>query len=399
VSALESPVPPRAVILSGGGARGAYEAGVLRFLLEDLQRLLGRPIAPEILLGTSVGAIHACYLAATAEGSRDRWTRLRDHWLRLDLEKFLRLDALIRWRERLRLRRKPDAPRPGRLSGLLDTAAIDGLIRGVVPWDGIARNLAQGRLRSLGVITTELASGRAIVFVEGAGVDPALWSHDRSIAVRPAQLGVEHVLASTAIPLLFPAVRIGDRYHVDGALRLNTPLAPAIHLGAERMLVIALRSDVREPETGADPAGRGLSAVLGRVLGALLLDRLDTDIGRMQFMNAVLDRGAKVFGPGFLDRLNDDGGRRLRRLEPLIVRPTQPLGALARELARERRVSGELSRTARWFLDFAGDSEAGADSDLLSLLFFDPGYFHALMELGWSDARARESELASFFSD
>jgi NTE family protein len=287
------------------------------------------------------------------------------------------------------------------MSGLLNTAAIDGLIRGVVPWEGIARNLAAGRLRSAGVIATELATGKAVVFVEGRGVDPALWAHDRSVVARAARLGAEHVLASAAIPLLFPAVRVGDGYYVDGALRLNTPLAPAIHLGADRMLVVALRSE--EPEPADEGAARslprsGFSAVLGRVLGALLLDRLETDLGRMQFMNRVLERGTGVFGSDFLARLNQDGERKLRRIESLVIRPSQSLGGIAREIARARRSAGRLPRKVRLFLDLAVNSDAGSDSDLLSLLLFDPEYFQVLMELGWADARARQEELAAFFA-
>jgi NTE family protein len=394
--------PRRAVVFSGGGARGAYEAGVLRFLFEDLQRSLGRVVAPEIALGTSVGAIHACYLAATAEGPRDRWSRLRQHWLSLDLRQFLRIDPLARWRASWRARRAPGGEAgalPARVAGLLNTAAVDRLIRDVVPWEGIGRNFADGRIHALGVITTELASGRAIVFAQGQALDPALWSHDRSVEAREARLGVEHVLASAAIPLLFPAVRIGSRYHVDGSVRLNTPLAPAIHLGAERMLVVALRSEVGDEarESEPDPAHRGFPAVLGRVLGALLLDRLDADLGRMHFVNSILERGARLFGPEFLPRLNQDGGRALRRIDALVVRPSQKLGELARQIARRRRGAPGTARSVRLFLDLVGDAETGSESDLLSLLLFDPEYFEALMDLGWRDARAREAELAGLF--
>jgi NTE family protein len=214
-------------------------------------------------------------------------------------------------------------------------------------------------------------------------------------------LSAEHVLASAAIPLLFPAVRVGDGYYVDGALRLNTPLAPAIHLGADRMLVIALRGEDTGPADQGEARPlprRGFSAVLGRVLGALLLDRLETDLGRMQFMNRVLDRGQRTFGPDFLARLNQDGERRLRRIDSLVIRPSQPLGGIAREIARARRSAGRLPRKVRLFLDLALDSDTGSDSDLLSLLLFDPEYFQALMDLGWSDARARQEELAAFFA-
>jgi NTE family protein len=390
--------PRRAVVFSGGGARGAYEAGVLRFLFEDLPRATGRPVAPEIALGTSVGAIHACYLAATAEGPRERWTRLRDHWLSLDLGQFLRIAPLARLRASWPLRRD-QAVLPARVSGLLNTSAVDRLIRDVIPWDGIARNLAEGRIHALGVIATELATGRAIVFAQGGGLDPALWSHDRSVEAREVALGLEHVLASAAIPLLFPAVRIGSRYHVDGSVRLNTPLAPAIHLGAERMLVVALRSETRDaaPEAEPETARRGFSAVLGRVLGALLLDRLETDLGRMHFVNSILERGAKLYGPDFLPRLNGDGGRPLRRIDALVVRPSLGLGELAKQVARQRSRASRTPRSTRLLLDLLGGAETGADSDLLSLLLFDPEYVEALMDLGWRDARAREDELAGLF--
>jgi NTE family protein len=237
------------------------------------------------------------------------------------------------------------------------------------------------------------------VFAQGGGLDPALWSHDRSVEAREVTLGVEHVLASSAIPLLFPAVRIGSRYHVDGSVRLNTPLAPAIHLGAERMLVVALRSQARDaaPEAEPDTVRPGFPAVLGRVLGALLFDHLETDLGRMQFVNSIVARGAKAYGPDFLPRLNQDGGRPLRRIDALVVRPSERLGEIAKQVARQRSSAARTPRSTRLLLDLLGAAETGADSDLLSLLLFDPEYIEALMDLGWRDARAREEELAGLF--
>jgi NTE family protein len=213
-----------------------------------------------------------------------------------------------------------------------------------------------------------------------------------------------HALASAAIPVLFPAVRVEGTYYADGGLRMNTPLSPAVHLGADRILVVGLRSAVPTGETAALAEGRvdgyGNPVFLyGKVLNTLLLDHLDTDLGQLRLINSILRSGEKAFGEAFLAELNAAAGRNrsqegFRVVEDLVLRPSVDLGQLAGSLLAGKRGAGRLPRWLRLLV-----SGSGLEADLLSYLFFDAEFTGALLELGWNDARTREDELVAFFSD
>ncbi|MFP6638893.1 MAG: patatin-like phospholipase family protein, partial [Myxococcota bacterium] len=240
--------PRRAIVLSGGGARGAYEAGVLRFILDDLRTLQNVEPRFDIICGTSVGAIHAAFVAATADQTGARGPQLVKIWQDLHVEevfKFSVRDMISIPRKLLGVRKVAkqlrEGRRPDRLFGLLDTAPLERLVLESIPWEGIRRNIESGRVDSLCVAATQLATGRAIVFCEQKDRPTAsAWPADQTIHLQPTRISPVHALASAAIPLLFPSVRVGARYYADGGLRLNTPLAPAVRLGADRILVIGL---------------------------------------------------------------------------------------------------------------------------------------------------------------
>jgi len=229
----------RAIVLAGGGARGAYEAGVLRFLLEELPRRMGHPPKFDIVCGTSVGAIHACFLGATAEQGTGRGMRLLQLWEHLKVDEVFRFSSssiislprkilgLRRVAQRLR-----EGQRPDRLYGILDTEPLERLVLDSIPWRGIRRNLKAGLIEAVCVATTQVATGRAVVFVEQAHRNLPQWGGQDNIRMQPIRLSPMHALASAAIPMLFPAVRLGARYYADGGLRLNTPLAPALSNGS-----------------------------------------------------------------------------------------------------------------------------------------------------------------------
>ena len=406
------PRPPvRAIVLSGGGARGAYEAGVLAYLLGEVPKRLGRPVRPDLVLGTSVGAIHACFLAATAHLGPERVKRLRDTWQRMRFDDLFRLSA----REAVRLpgrllgmRRLAAALRgsdpPEKLYGLLDTRALERLVVETIPWSGIRRNLVAGHVQALCVATTQIATGRTVVFVQGRDATRLRWVDDPTIVARSARIGPMHALASAAIPVLFPAVRVDGTYYADGGLRMNTPLSPAVHLGADRILVVGLRSAVPTGEVAALAEARvegyGNPVFLyGKMLNTLLLDHLDTDLGQLRLINSILRSGEKAFGDEFLAELNAAAGRNrvqegFRVVEDLVLRPSLDLGQLAGSLLAEKRTAGRLPRWMRLLV-----SGGGLEADLLSYLFFDAEFTRALLDLGFRDARAREDELVAFFSD
>jgi NTE family protein len=401
----------RAIVLSGGGARGAYEAGVLCYLLAEIPKRLGRPVQPDLVLGTSVGAIHACFLAATAHLGPERERRLRETWARMRFDDLFRISA----REAVRLpgrllgvRRYGAALRgaqpPEKLYGLLDTRALERLVVDTIPWSGIRKNLVAGRVQALCVATTQIATGRTVIFVQGRDAARLRWADDPTIVARSARIGPMHALASAAIPVLFPAVRVDGTYYADGGLRMNTPLSPAVHLGADRILVVGLRSAVPTGEAAALAESRvdgyGNPVFLyGKMLNTLLLDHLDTDLGQLRLINSILRSGEKSFGGEFLGELNAAAGRNraqegFRVVEDLVLRPSVDLGQLAGSLLATRK---DGSRLPRWLRALV--SSTGLEADLLSYLFFDAGFTGSLLELGWQDARAREDELVAFFSD
>ncbi len=405
----------RALVLSGGGARGAYEAGVLRFVLGELPARLTKPPVFDLVCGTSVGAIHACYLGATATQGPERVDRLADIWQRMHLHEIFHLTS----REALRIPRRlfglirksgelPPGRLPPRLYGLLDTGPLERIVLDSIPWRSIRRNVRSGALEGLCVTATQIATGRAIVFTEHRDANRIPWTVDPSVVLRPTRLGPHHALASAAIPLLFPAVRVDGTYYADGGLRLNTPLAPALRLGADRVLVIGLRHGHASPEE-ADLAERRVSAygnpiyLFGKVLNALLLDHVQTDLAQMRIVNDMLEAGTDAYGPDFVERLNESMAKRsagpLRVVDELLIQPSSDIGRIAAQILDRQREQGRLSTVLRVLLGTLGVGEQPLEADLLSYLLFEEEYTAALLTLGYADARAQEAALVEFFED
>ncbi len=388
---------------------------MLRFLLDDFPERTGVQPRFDIVCGTSVGAIHACYLAGTAEGSPGRGQRLVDIWRDLKVDevfKFTPSSIMSLPRKILSVRRLAGqlkaGQRPDRLFGLLDTEPLEHLVLDAIPWQNIRRNLRDGLLESVCVTATQIATGRAVVFVEQARDDLPSWITETNIRMQPIRLMPVHALASAAIPLLFPAVRVGSRYYADGGLRLNTPLAPVVRMGANRILVIGLSHGVRPTVSEAlaqqRTAGFGNPMFLfGKVLNALMLSPLDGDLARLHFINEIIDNGEEAFGPDFLDQLNTAASRRetrpIQRIVDLTIRPSTDLGLMAGALVSGKQGDLELSTFHRLFMRAFSSDTNSQEADLLSYLLFDENFTQPLAELGHADALAREEELVAFFSD
>ncbi len=406
--------PKRAVVLSGGGARGAYEAGVLRFILDELPRRTGITPNFEIMSGTSVGAIHACFLAATADETNARGKHLVgiwDHMRVREIFKFTIRDFFKLPRRFLGVKRVAkqlrEGQRPDRLYGLLDTAPLERLVLQSIPWRGIRRNIRSGRIDTVCVAATQIATGRAVVFCDSHRAELPPWSSGSNIRMQRIRLSPLHVLASAAIPLLFPSVRVGARYYADGGLRLNTPLAPAVRLGADRILVIGLTHDTGPTTSEALAQERTAEFgnpmyLFGKVLNALMLSPIDADVARLHFVNNIIKTGTHAFGPDFLERLNSGldpaGERPLRKIEDLVIRPSEDLGRMAAEVVRTDSKL-DLGPFLRMLRRMTGAGSSAKEADLLSYLLFDSAYAQPLADLGYKDAEARQDELAAFFCD
>lgn len=406
--------PKRAVVLSGGGARGAYEAGVLRFILDELPRRTGVTPDFEIVSGTSVGAIHACFLAATADETDRRGERLVQIWDRMRVQEIFRFTM----RDWLKLPKRffgvkrvakqlRDGQRPDRLYGLLDTEPLERLVLKAIPWRGIRRNIRSGRIDTVCVAATQVATGRAVVFCDSHRPELPPWASVANIRMQRIRLSPLHALASAAIPLLFPSVRVGARYYADGGLRLNTPLAPAVRLGADRILVIGLTHETRQKTSEALAQERTAEFgnpmyLFGKVLNALMLSPIDADVAHLHFVNNIIETGSKVFGDDFLTQLNSgldpSSSRPLRRIDDLVIRPSEDLGRMAAEVVRNDPKL-ELGAFLGLLRRSTGAGSTAKEADLLSYLLFDAAYARPLADLGYRDAEARQDELAAFFSD
>jgi len=394
------------LVLAGGAARGAYEVGVVQHILEEVSRDLGREVPLDILCGTSVGALNACFLAGFADEPRGRATRLVNHWTGLTMRDVVHPDARMLYDTVRSLFGRPPSEREdgARRGGILDPAGIERVITRALDFSRIGENLRAGHVHAITLSTTHVGSGKTVVFAQRREPGLPRWGSDPTVEARAVEIRPEHALASAAIPFLFPAVRIDGQFYCDGGLRQNVPLSPARRLGADGLIVVSPRFIERRPthtlEHQRELAFPGPLFLLGKALNALLLDRVENDIDRLERINRILLAGCKHYGPGFLDAINQElgsppGELRTRPLKVVLIRASQDIGRLSAEFVRSpgfaKRVPGVLGRLMRRI------AESSIEADLLSYLLFDGEFAAQLIELGRADARKRHAELCAFF--
>jgi len=375
---LLSESPPNrhdlALVLSGGGARAAYQVGVLSAIAERAPHL-----DISILCGVSAGAINTVTLAAHPGTFGAKVRALRAEWLRLTADQVYHvrvgglLSALFRWAGQQILRR--DRPI---LRGFMNMNPLRLFMSGRVDLRGISGNIRAGRLRAVTLSATCYQPSETVTFVQGAD-DVEMWARAQRRAVQ-ARLTWDHVLASAAIPILFPAVRIGDRYYGDGSVRQQAPLAPAVHLGASRILAIGMRpDDDARYDVPTMPEYPSAAQVMGMLFHSIFLDALETDAERLERLNDVL----RELPPGH----RSPGG--MRAIKLLLLRPSADLGAAARPHFRR------LPPVIRSVVRAMGGQQAGA-ADFVSYLLFEPAYTSEIMELGYQDACRQWTTIAEF---
>jgi NTE family protein len=398
--------PKIGFVLSGGGSRGAYEAGIIHYLRTDLAKRLGRHVPIDIVTGTSVGAINAAFLAATMSDPTAQAEAIVAAWRSLRIEELISLKAgdMLRGM-RMLLGGDPPPPQPGsfRYGGMLDTSGLERFVIRAIPWRGIERSLRDRSLHAMSVSATHVGSGHTVVFLSSAEPVPREWSRDPFVRHRAARIGPRHVLASAAIPMLFPAVKIGEEYFTDGGLRQNTPMSPAIRLGADRLLLVSLKYVKPEPKVVERERVEAYPKPLflaGKALNALLLDHTEYDLMRMQRINMILEAGRASFGSRFEEMMNHElvrlRGAPLRRIHACHIRPSEDIGRIAADFASSGKVKVHGLVAKRLIGRLAG-GEARHESDLLSYLLFDGDFAAELIDLGRRDAAKKEDELAALF--
>jgi NTE family protein len=369
--------PGRAgLVLPGGGARGAYQVGVL-LAIADLLPRTANPFP--VVVGASVGAINAAAVASSALNFTTGVKRLAGLWRRLRTSDVYRTDlgniarSGLRWMLSLTFGGM-FAPPPS----FLDNEPLEHLLTRELQLDQIEEAIAHGALRGLGISMSSYTRGTAVTYLEGHP-EIAEWVRTRREGVR-CRLTVDHILASLSLPFLFPARRIGSEYFGDGSLRLTAPLSPAIRLGADRILVIGIRDLARDPAPPAPPSYPSLGNLAGYMLDLIFMDNLDADIERLRRINHTLS----LVAPSRRSK------SALRPVDVLTIDPSEDL----REVAG--RHAGEVPRNIRMLMKGIGawDSEWR----LASYLLFEPPYISHLIELGYQDAMARRDELVSFIA-
>ncbi|HSN90127.1 MAG TPA: patatin-like phospholipase family protein [Anaeromyxobacteraceae bacterium] len=376
------------LVLTGGGARAAYQVGALRALAE----ISGPGPSPfGIVAGISAGAINGVAVAAGTEDFRGTVEKLRETWGGLTPDRIYRTGAVRlaaiggRWIRDLSSGGMLGRRR-ARINYLLDSSPLRVLLEERIPVGRMRRHLKAGRLRGVAVSATNLHTGAGVSFYEGApDVEP--WVRATRIGVR-TRFTLEHVLASAAIPIFFPPVKIGDAFYGDGCVRMMYPMSPAIHLGAERVVAIGVRYARDLSQTGGRGGGRGpasmpVSEIAGVLLNAVFLDSVDSDLERLERINRMLALVPR-------ERLAASD-LALRHVPALALRPSQDLGRLAAD--EYRRFPAML----RYLLKGIG-ATGNAGEELLSYLAFEPIYVNRAMDLGYADAMARRAEIEAFLS-
>lgn len=377
--------PVTGLILSGGGARAAYQVGVLAAIADLLPDAAQNPFP--VIVGTSAGAINAVGLACGARHFSEAIRRLTEVWQGFHTHQVYRSDWPGVVRQASRFVGHSLLGLGGQVPvALLDSLPLADLLRRELDFSGIAASVRQRQLRAVAVTAFGYESGQAVTFYQGrATIDP--WFRHRRVGV-PTRLSLEHLLASSSIPLIFPPVKINREYFGDGAMRQSAPISPALHLGATRVLVVGVSGNLQGDQANAAvvrPLAAkppSLAQIGGHMLNSTFIDSLEGDIELLERLNLM----SGLIPPELHPR-----GLGLKPVEVLVISPSQPLDAIA---VRHRH---ELPAVLRLFLRGPGATRASG-AGVLSYLLFESGYCNELIELGYQDAMAKKEALSAFLS-
>ncbi len=392
------------LVLAGASALGAYEVGVLDYLVDRVARDV-RVAMPHVVTGTSAGAINAMALAAFADKPSRGTHLLLTAWQELRIDRVVRPSSIELLSMLLDVTGAPRGLRRALEAhairgGLLDAMPIARLVMRI-PFHRIGEQIAAGRLRGVAVSATRVATGEAVIFHQ-ADQQVSPWHASPNLVPVATQITAEHVLASAAIPLLFPAMRIDGETYCDGGLRQMVPLSPALHLGADGLLVINPLPAGRRPASIARAfAATSPLYLAGKALNALFADRVEADLERLNSTTELLRAGTRRYGPTFEHELNLElaraGQPALRTISAQCIEPSQDLGALATEYVIGSEFRSRASGATGIALRCIADGDPSRVGDLLAYVLFDGGFTQQLSELGRADARARHDDLCALF--
>lgn len=397
--------PTTALVMSGGGTRGAWQAGVVAGMIEVLGLGPDDPAPFSIYVGTSVGAINGAYLAAhghrgdlSAEGLCEIWSGLRlADVLQVEVFGLRNWMAPSRWWNKLRGGEMPDVVG----DALLDPAPLADLLDREVPWAQLHQNVDNGTVRALVAPALEVTTGRTHMFAEMAPGVRFVPSRDPHRQGAETRFTTDHVMASAAIPIVFPPRKVGGQYFYDGGLRFNTPISPAIRCGAQRLVVISPLKAQRDavPVVAGQP---DLGFLTGKIMNALLLDPVARDLQVLERFNQLREVLEDVLDPADLARVDRTmertRGLAYRKLETLAFTPTADLGMVTANYVRQNLHNIDVDPLTRRVLRRAiGGPDANTEADWASYVMFDGLVARELIALGRGDALERADEIRAFF--
>lgn len=370
-------------MLTGGGARAAYQVGLLKGIATYFPRLRF-----QIVTGVSAGAINAIYLAARQGTLMEKARNLERMWCELNCDSIYQFDwkSFLPFRSAiasvLPRRSRFTKTRPG---GLVDTTPLRNLLCRVLntrpgtPITGIEENIREGHLTALALMTLDYSTGQSVRWVQGRRIDLFEGPNSR---VESTRFTVEHVLGSAALPFVFPAVKINGEWHGDGGIRLAAPLSPAVHLGARRIIAMST-AYLRTSDEASTPVVSGYpppAQILSQLVNAVFLDAIDEDVTRMERVNDLLRKMAPHEREG------------LKPIELLVLRPSIDLGKLSSEYEHF------LPRKLKLLVRALGSKETDSP-DFISMLMFEPTFTRRIIDLGMADVSARLAEIRAFLGE
>ncbi|MBX2996010.1 MAG: patatin-like phospholipase family protein [Bdellovibrionaceae bacterium] len=373
----------RGLVLSGGGARGAYQVGVLKAVGQICTELgLQNPF--QIIGGVSAGAINAAKIAEACHDFPKATEALTALWSNLHSDNVFKTDPVsmgrigLQWLGELSI---------GGLTGatggrsLLDTSPLGKLLQDNLDFSHVEDRIREGSLYALGITAMDYRNSTTITFVQGSE-KISTWERARRKSEK-CKMRVEHILASSAIPLLFPPVALDHRYFGDGCIRNQAPCSPTLHMGADKLLVIGVRKQGMSADERAaikTPGAPSVARIANVLLNSVMLDSIEMDIERLKRINEFLNQVPEAHR----DQLN------FRAVPFVFISPSADIGQIA------ARLSSKLPRVVRYLLKGLGPLEDA--SELISYLLFEPEFCRQLIELGYQDGMNKQEELKQFFA-